>query len=85
LVGLLAGAELGHDAPSVRSLATPTADLSSPHQGHYRAAAFGVLVVGSPAIRSKKKSAASASVPDHFESYHTIRLLIGYAAIHISP
>src|SRR6266446_5683626 len=86
LVGLLAGAELGHDAPSVavklqllgtiflRLIRVIIAPLL-----------FGVLVVGIAGHADLKKvGRLGIKSLVYFEIVSTIAMLIGYAAIHIS-
>ncbi len=85
-VGLLAGAELGHDAPSVavnlQLLATIFLRLI---KVIIAPLLFGVLVVGI-AGHSDLKKVGRLGIKSliYFEIVSTIAMLIGYAAIHIS-
>src|SRR6266581_313944 len=85
-VGLLAGAELGHDAPSVAvSLQLLGTIFLRLIKVIIAPLLFGVLVVGI-AGHSDLKKVGRLGIKSliYFEVVSTIAMLIGYAAIHIS-
>jgi len=85
-VGLLAGAEFGHDWPFRRGqLATPRHDFLRLIKVIIAPLLFGVLVVGIAGHADLKKvGRLGIKSLIYFEAVSTIAMLIGYAAIRLS-